>query len=486
MRDAHPGPGMNMKKDKSTIATRQRLRYIIADYVAVNVAVLLFNIFRFFFIGRHDTPEGLEYYLMSETLVLEQIFFPIGMLIIYGISGYYNNTLEKSRLSELNQTVSGAVIGSLGIYLLALINDPMSMRRHIYLLILILALLLFGCTYAARYALTSRTISMLKKRKLIYSTLIIGNSPRSRRTYNTIKKSGSVWGHDVVGFLRIPGEKDASDLQKAWDLKDVEEICRRERVDRIIISPAKNSDDTVMDILNKVFPLDIPVYIEPDTLGFITSNIVLDDIMGLPMITLTSSRMSEWETNVKRITDIAVSAVALLLLSPVLGILAIAVKKSSEGPVFYRQERLGLRQKPFKIIKFRSMRMNAEENGPQLSNDCDTRVTRVGRFLRKYRLDELPQFWNVIKGDMSLVGPRPERAYFADRIVKQAPYYRLIHQVRPGITSWGMVKYGYASTVAQMVKRSQYDLLYINNMSLSMDIKIFIYTIRTVIKGSGV
>ena len=290
----------------------------------------------------------------------------------------------------------------------------------------------------------------------------------------------------MVGFLRIPGEKDAYDQRKVWDLEDMEKICRQKRVDRIIISPAKNSDDTVMDILNKVFPLDIPVYIEPDTLGFITSNIVLDDIMGLPMITLTSSRMSEWEKNVKRITDIAVSAVALLLLSPVLGILAIAVKKSSEGPVFYRQERLGLRQKPFKIIKFRSMRMNAEENGPQLSNDCDTRVTRVGRFLRKYRLDELPQFWNVIKGDMSLVGPRPERAYFADRIVKQAPYYRLIHQVRPGITSWGMVKYGYASTVAQMVKRSQYDLLYINNMSLSMDIKIFIYTIRTVIKGSGV
>lgn len=475
-----------MNKEKNAIATRQRLRYIISDYVAVNVAIFLFNIFRFFFIVPHESPDGMWGYLLSRTLVLEQIFFPLGMLVIYGLTGYYNNSLEKSRLSELNQTMAGTVIGSLGIYLLALINDPMNMRRESYFMILILALLLFGCTYTGRYAITSRTISLLKKRRLIYSTLIIGNSPRSRRTYDTIKKSGSVWGHDVVGFIRIPGEKDADDGLEAWEMEDIERICKDKVIDRLIISPAKNSDETVMEILSRVFKLNLPVYIEPGILGFVTSNIVLDDIMGLPMITLTSSRMSEWEKNVKRITDISVSALALLLLSPVLGVLAIAVKRSSEGPVFYSQERLGLHQKPFRIYKFRSMRIDAEQNGPQLSSDNDSRVTGVGRILRKYRLDELPQFWNVLKGDMSLVGPRPERAYFADRIVKQAPYYRLIHQVRPGITSWGMVKYGYASTVAQMVKRSQYDLLYINNMSLSMDIKIFIYTIRTVIKGSGV
>ncbi len=475
-----------MNKEKNTIATKQRLRYIISDYVAVNVAIFLFNIFRFFFIVRHESLDGMWGYLLSRTLVLEQIFFPFGMLIIYGMTGYYNNALEKSRLSELNQTMAGTVIGSLGIYLLALINDPMTMRRESYFMILILALLLFGCTYTARYAITSRTISRLRERRLIYSTLIIGNSARSRRTYETIKKSGSVWGHDVVGFIRIPGERNADDGLEAWEMDDMERICREKVVDRLIISPAKDSDETVMEILSRVFRLNLPVYIEPGTLGFVTSNIVLDDIMGLPMITLTSSRMSEWEKNVKRITDITVSALALLVLSPVLGVIAIAVKRSSPGPVFYSQERLGLHQKPFRIYKFRSMRIDAEQNGPQLSSDNDSRVTGVGRILRKYRLDELPQFWNVLKGEMSLVGPRPERAYFADRIVKQAPYYRLIHQVRPGITSWGMVKYGYASTVTQMVKRSQYDLLYINNMSLSMDIKILIYTIRTVIKGSGV
>ena len=180
------------------------------------------------------------------------------------------------------------------------------------------------------------------------------------------------------------------------------------------------------------------------------------------------------------------SAVALLALTPVFAVIALLIKRDSAGPVFYRQTRVGYRKRPFGIIKFRSMRTDAESGGPALSTPDDPRITHVGRFLRKYRLDELPQFWNVLRGDMSLVGPRPEREHYVRQIVERVPYYSMIHQVRPGITSWGMVKYGYASSVDEMIERLRYDLLYIENVSFGLDIKILFHTVNTVLTGKGV
>jgi exopolysaccharide biosynthesis polyprenyl glycosylphosphotransferase len=195
--------------------------------------------------------------------------------------------------------------------------------------------------------------------------------------------------------------------------------------------------------------------------------------------------MPEWQRSVKRFIDIAVSIFAVVFLLPFLLMIALAIRVSSKGPVLYSQERIGKHGKPFQIFKFRTMVANAEVNGPQLSSTYDNRVTRVGRFLRKTRLDELPQFYNVLKGEMSLVGPRPERRHFIDLIMQRAPHYSHLHRVRPGITSWGQVKYGYAENVDQMIQRLKYDVLYIENMSLAMDFKILFYTVAIVLKGSG-
>ena len=183
--------------------------------------------------------------------------------------------------------------------------------------------------------------------------------------------------------------------------------------------------------------------------------------------------------------DIVGSSLALAVLSPVLAWVALRVKGDSEGPVFYRQERLGQHGKPFQIIKFRTMVQNAEGLKPQLSSDDDPRITRVGKRLRQLRLDELPQFWNVLKGEMSLVGPRPERAFFADQIVQHSPHFLRLQQVRPGITSWGQVKYGYAENVNQMRQRLRYDIMYLENISLLLDLKILLYTVRTVLRREG-
>ena len=188
----------------------------------------------------------------------------------------------------------------------------------------------------------------------------------------------------------------------------------------------------------------------------------------------------------KRLTDIVVSGLGMIILSPVFLVAAIAIRIESPGGSIFSQERIGLRKKPFRIHKFRTMRTDAENQGPALSSANDSRITRIGRTLRKYRLDELPQFWNVFKGDMSLIGPRPEREYYIRQIIREAPYYTLVHQVRPGITSLGMVKYGYANTIPKMIERLQYDIVYLENISFTIDMKILMYTLSTVINGRGV
>ena len=225
--------------------------------------------------------------------------------------------------------------------------------------------------------------------------------------------------------------------------------------------------------------------VAPDTLSYVTNAIQLEDILGVPLVDLTRPRMGECQKNIKRTFDVFASSLCLLILSPLMAWLSLMVKLGSKGPVIYSQTRIGKNQKPFNLYKFRSMRTDAEACGPSLSSRHDPRVTKFGRFMRKYRLDELPQFWNVVRGDMSLVGPRPEREHYILQIMEKAPYYGLIFQVRPGITSWGMVKYGYASNVQQMVERSRFDLIYLNNMSIQTDIKIMIYTIRTIFGGKG-
>lgn len=463
-----------------------RMTYVGIDWLTTFIAFFAFDVCRFhIFQGESPYFVNLSQYLLMPKLILEQIFIPLGLLGIYWLSGFYNHPIDKSRVHELIVTFNTAVFNAILLFFLLLIDDRGPIASTDYMMIAVSFLLLFVFTYIGRFAVTNLMRGYALRNHLQYNVLIVGGSSKVSEVRKTLIHSSRAMKYNIVGFVKLPGEKSKEHSDKTWDLESIEDVCRNENVDQIILAPESKEDDVVLNLLDRLFPLDIPIKIMPDTLSYVTSSIRLTDILGEPFIDLTSSPLSDFSMNVKLTIDKLVSVIVLILISPLMLALMIGVKRSSKGHIFYRQERIGLKQKPFYIYKFRSMYEDAESNGPMLSSENDPRITPIGRLMRKYRLDELPQFWNVLKGDMSLVGPRPEREYYIRKIIKKAPYYALVFQVRPGITSWGMVKFGYASDIKQMVERTKFDLIYITNMSLALDLKIIIYTFRTIIKGSG-
>ncbi len=463
----------------------QRLKYVLADFLTANISFLAFNYYRFFYF--HIAPfNSFASFVSSGKMIIEQIIIPLTMLGIYWISGYYNHPYKKSRLQELTTTFVSALFATFLIYLALLTNDQSMIVSTNYMMLLTLLGLIFTPTYLSRLLITSHTIKAFKRRNWKQPAIIIGASKVGKATADNLSDPRLSIGYNVVGFVEIPGENRAAELPaKLVSFDELPGIVRSMNVSQIFISPETFNDRTVLSYLYRLFPLGTSIRIAPDTLDYVTSSIHLQDIYAEPFVDLSGPRLGESSKNIKRLIDIFFSLTALIMLAIPVMVIALMVKHSSPGPVFYRQRRIGYRQKPFNIIKFRTMYTDAESNGPQLTSDSDSRITPIGHILRKYRLDEVPQFINVLKGDMSIVGPRPEREFFIRQIVEKAPYYTLVHQVRPGITSWGMVKYGYASSVDQMVARTRYDLVYLANMSVSVDFKIMIYTIRTVLGGKG-
>lgn len=468
--------------DRRILNCKQRHKYVIVDFMTSAIAFFVFNVLRFDIL---DAGGDVWKYLGSVKLVAEQCVAPFLMLGIYWLSGYYNCPFEKSRLQEFLVTLFSAAVNTTLIFLILLINDRLATRSSNYELIIISFVLFSVTTYAGRLWFTLRSSRRLRKNKAMVNCIIVGNSDKARETAKNLNDGKGRYVYSVRAFVNIPGENQVEDNNPVYDFEFLEDACREMEVDQVVISPERYDEKKVMQILSNLFSLEIPVKIAPDTYSFVTSAIRMKDIYGEPFVDLTSPSISESSKNVKRFSDVLISSLVLVALSPVLAVIAMLVKRSSHGPVIYSQERIGLHRRPFLIYKFRTMKEDAETGVPLLSGKNDARVTRIGRFLRKYRLDELPQFWNVIKGDMSIVGPRPEREYFIRQIMEKAPYYALVYQVRPGITSWGMVKYGYASNLMQMIDRTRYDLIYITNMSIFVDIKILIYTVKTILTGKG-
>ena len=465
----------------------QRLKYVASDWLLSTVAWVAFNALRYQIGAVHGTYVSMAQFMLTPRVLFLYGAVPLMMMAIYWLSGYYNEVFRKSRLHEFMVTMGSSFINSLLIFFAVLINDVMNDRATDYELLFILFALLFVAVYAGRCVITNYSSSMIKSGRWALRTLIVGRGTAAAAFVDKLNAMQQSLGYDIRGMVSIPGENDVKDIDlPCHTLDELPELCRREAIQEFIVVPTRANDASLLHTLNRLYSLGIPIKARPTRGTMLGTKVRLTDVYGVPLVDLTGSNMSQSDRNVKRVFDVVFSIMALIVLSPVLLAVALAVKLTSKGPVFYRQERIGLHNVPFNIIKFRTMVDEAEaESRPQLTTTDDPRITPLGRFLRKYRIDEFPQFLNVLRGEMSIVGPRPERQFFIDQIVEREPAYVLLHQVRPGITSMGMVKFGYAQNVDQMIERLDYDLMYLENMSLLNDFKIMVYTVKIVFTGRG-
>lgn len=417
------------------------------------------------------------------------IGLPFAWTIFYYFTGFYNYVFRRSRLDDFIRTFMVSLLGVIIIFFILILDDTIVDYTNYYSLFFTLLMLHFTLTLIPRMVITGRTVRRVHRREIGFKTVMIGSNENAVEVYHDIRDQKKSSGHEILGFINVQ-------LKEHYQLQDhlphlgghenMETILRDLEVEEVIIALEPSEHDRIGDIVNRLSMIDVRVSAIPSMTDILTGKVKSTTIFGTPLLEVTHELMPAWQQNVKQLLDVIIAMVTVVLLTPLIIALAIGVKLSSPGPVLYRQQRIGRYGKPFNIYKFRSMYHNAEENGPELSSRHDPRVTRFGQFMRKHRLDEIPNFINVLKGEMALVGPRPEREYFIRKIIERAPHYVHLHKVKPGITSWGQVKYGYAENVQEMIKRLRYDILYIENMSLFVDLKILFYTAITILRGRGV
>ena len=466
----------------------QCLQYILFDFIAASAAWVMFYMFRKVQIEPQvfgvDVPIALGSRFWAGAIGL-----PFAWIMFYYFTGFYNNVFRRSRLDDFTRTFMTSLLGVILIFFLLILDDTIVDYTNYYSLFFTLFLLHLSFTMIPRMIITSRTVHRVHRRRIGFKTVMIGSNENAVDVFFDIKNQKKSSGHEILGFINVH-QKEHYQLQDhithLGGHENMEDILQELEVEEVIIALEPSEHGKIGDIINRLSLLDVRISAIPSMTDILTGKVKSTTIFGTPLQEVTHELMPAWQQNVKQMLDMVLAIVSLIILLPLILFLVVGVKLSSPGPILYKQQRVGRFGRHFQIYKFRSMYHNAEENGPELSSKHDPRVTRFGHFMRKHRLDEIPNFLNVLKGDMSLVGPRPERAYFIERITIQAPHYIHLHKVKPGITSWGQVKYGYAENVEEMIKRLRFDILYIENMSLFVDLKILFYTAITIVKGRGV
>ena len=466
---------------------RRALPYVAFDWLAAVVAWSLFFFYRKYVVEHAGGTPSVRFGT-DGNLFLGLSIVPAYWLLLYTFAGTYKDVYRKSRLGELGGTLLVCALGVMGLFFLLLIDDVVESYRTYYTSTAVLFAFHFVLTAILRFVMLTRIARKIASGKVRFRTLLVGSNGRAAGLLEEVRSNPKPLGYEFVGYVDHAGTGETNldkQLKRLGGTAQLPIILRQFAIEEVIIAMDTSEHTAIKSVIDSLQDEKIIIKVVPDLYDIVIGSVKMEHIFGAILIEIRPEIMPAWQMSIKRGIDIASALFVLTVMSPLLAYCALKVRLSSPGPIIFTQKRVGFRGKEFKIYKFRSMYVDAERMGPALSSENDPRITPWGLFMRRIRLDELPQFWNVLIGEMSLVGPRPERQHYIDQISAVAPHYNHLHKVKPGITGWGQVKYGYAENVSQMVQRLKWDILYIENMSLLVDFKILVYTVLIILEGRG-
>jgi exopolysaccharide biosynthesis polyprenyl glycosylphosphotransferase len=459
----------------------EKILILAIDFLTINLAWMVFFYLR--------VRTGWFEMIINPQFFLPMLVIYFYWLLIFTFVGMYRTWFALSRFDELSTLFKSSFVGIFILFFLIFIDDyqhgvASASRILIFFYWIVLVLFVGGGRVFIRTLQRNLLIKGIGRKK----ALIIGFNEKSHEVHEEIITHKGL-GLDIIGYVAVLKDnlnKEHNNIKVIGEVKDIVTLIDQFEVNELIIALEKEDHDVLVDIIGKCEGKGVGLKIVPDLYEILSGQARTSQIYGLPLIDIMPELMPEWEKKLKRIFDIITAFIILIFSAPFFLIIAAVIKLDSKGSVFFVQERCGQNGELFKMIKFRSMRHDAEElSGPVWSQKDDPRVTRAGKFLRKLRIDEIPQMINVLKGEMSIVGPRPERPYFVEKLSEEIPYYKRRLKVRPGITGWAQIKHKYDESIEDVRTKLRYDLFYIENMSIRMDFKILFRTVFTVVFGKG-